>query len=184
MMKIRLAHLNDYSAILQLQQENIPENLSDEQKKQGFIVSRMDEKQLAAINNDLGILVAEDDNGEVAGFVCMMKTDARPRPPVVDAMLEALRQQRFEGKPLTELRVFLYGPVCVAQNKRGQGIVSQLLAEVKQHTQANYDVGAAFVDDANPHSLAVHVKGLHMTPVTNFTCHQKGYNLLVFSTRS
>ncbi len=40
-MEIRLARPSDYPAILQLQSQNTPENLSSEQRKQGFIVSQM-----------------------------------------------------------------------------------------------------------------------------------------------
>ena len=42
-MKIRPAQPADYPAILELQRQNTPENLSPEQRKQGFIVSQMDE---------------------------------------------------------------------------------------------------------------------------------------------
>lgn len=60
-MIIRQARPEDYPAILQLQTQNIPANLSDSQKRQGFIVSNMNEAQLARINQGLGILVAVED---------------------------------------------------------------------------------------------------------------------------
>ncbi|CNH19145.1 GNAT family N-acetyltransferase [Yersinia pekkanenii] len=180
-MKIRPAQPSDYPAILQLQSQNTPANLSPEQRKQGFIVSQMDEKQLDSINQDLGILVAIDDE-QVAAFVCLARTHKQPRPPVVDAMLEAISHQQYQGKPLTELRVFLYGPVCIDSRWRGKGVLSQLFAAVKNHTRNDFDVGAAFVNHDNPHSLAAHVKGLNMTPVCEFMCQQQRYQLLVFAT--
>ncbi|AYD44410.1 GNAT family N-acetyltransferase [Yersinia rochesterensis] len=180
-MKIRPAQPADYPAILQLQSQNTPANLSTEQRKQGFIVSQMDEKQLDAINQDLGILVAIDDV-QVAAFVCLARTHQQPRPPVVDAMLEAISQHQFQGKPLKELRVFLYGPVCIDSRWRGKGVLSQLVTAVKAHTCKDFDVGAAFVNHDNQHSLAAHVKGLNMTPICEFTCQQQHYQLLVFTT--
>lgn len=180
-MKIRPAQPADYPAILQLQSQNTLENLSPEQRKQGFIVSQMDEKQLDSINRGLGILVAIEDE-QVAAFVCLARTHQQPRPPVVDAMLEAISQQQFHGKALNELRVFLYGPVCIDNRWRGKGVLSQLFAAVKVHTCKDFDVGAAFVNHDNPHSLAAHVKGLNMTPICEFTCQQQHYQLLVFAT--
>lgn len=181
-MKIRPAQPADYPAILELQRQNTPENLSPEQRQQGFIVSQMDEKQLDSINQDLGVLVAVDD-GLVAGFVCLAHTHKQPRPPVVDAMLEAMSHQQYQGQPLAQLRVFLYGPVCIDSRWRGNGVLSQLFAAVKNHTRNDFDVGAAFVNNDNPHSLAAHVKGLQMTPITEFICQQQHYQLLMFATR-
>lgn len=112
-MNIRQARPTDYPAILQLQAENVPEALDERQKRQGFIVSRMNEAQLTAINRGIGIWVAEQE-GQLAGFVCLMPADAQPRPPVVDAMLATLTTHSFAGRPLREQRVFLYGPVCLS----------------------------------------------------------------------
>ena len=58
-MNIRQARPTDYPAILQLQAENVPEALDERQKRQGFIVSRMNEAQLTAINRGIGIWVAD-----------------------------------------------------------------------------------------------------------------------------
>lgn len=180
-MIIRQARPEDYPAILQLQTQNTPANLSDSQKRQGFIVSRMDEAQLASINQGMGILVAVEGQA-LAGFVCLMPTDAQPHPPVVDAMLDKLAGQSFHGRPLSEQRVFLYGPVCLDAAWRGKGVLKQLYAAVKARTREAFDVGALFVDDSNPHSLAAHVQGLKMTALAPFRCGNQGYQLVVFAT--
>lgn len=140
----------------------MPEALDERRKRQGFIVSRMNEAQLTAINRGIGILVAEQEN-QLAGFVCLMPADVQPRPPVVDAMLATLATQSFAGRALSEQRVFLYGPVCLDAAWRGKGVLKRLYAAVKAHTSHDYDVGALFIDDDNPHSLAAHVQGLGMT---------------------
>ncbi|RYM56450.1 GNAT family N-acetyltransferase [Serratia proteamaculans] len=181
-MIIRQARPEDYPAILQLQTQNTPANLSDSQKRQGFIVSSMNEAQLTRINQGLGILVAVEDQA-LAGFVCLMTTDAQPRPPVVDTMLEKLAGESFNGQPLNEQQVFMYGPVCLDTAWRGKGVLKQLFAAVKAHTREEFDVGALFIDDSNPHSLAAHQQGLKMTVLAPFHCGPHGYQLLVFATR-
>lgn len=181
-MIIRPAQSADFPAILALQAQNVPEHLSVEQRRQGFIVSKMDEAQLARINAALGILVAEAE-GELAGFICLTQANVQPRPEVVDAMLAVLESQRFNGRPINQLRYFLYGPVCLDRRWRGKGVLKQLFAAVKAHTRASYDLGILFIDDANPHSLAAHQQGLGMTTVTTFSCRDKRYYLLAFATR-
>ncbi|HWX03196.1 GNAT family N-acetyltransferase [Collimonas sp.] len=181
-MEIRRAIPKDYEKIIALQQENTPDQLSEEDKLQGFIVSSMNTQQVAAINQALGILVAMDGE-RLAGFLCMAPTDTPPpRHPVVDAMLKTFPEQQFGGKTLQEQRVFVYGPVCVGKAWRGHGIAKKLFVAVKEYTRPNYDVGAAFINDLNPHSLAVHLQGLKMTALTPFEHEQNRYQFVVFST--
>ena len=59
-----------------------------------------------------------------------------------------------------------YGPVCLDAAWRGKGVLKRLYAAVKAHTSHDYDVGALFIDDDNPHSLAAHVQGLGMTALS------------------
>ena len=181
-MKIRQAKASDYPQILRLQYDNTPAHLSAEQKQQGFIVSQMDEKQLDDINRQLGVLVA-DDNGRIAGFVCLHTTDQQPRPGIVDAMLAQLPRARLNGVPLDRLRLFMYGPVCLAADYRGQGLLRRLFAAVKQR-MADFDAGIAFVNDSNPHSLAAHVDGLGMQDLLTFRHGGEDFHLLAFATKT
>ena len=181
MIEIRLARSEDYSKIVRLQLQNTPDQLSADEKKQGFVVSSMNEQQLAAINQALGIVVALDGE-QLAGFVCMAPSETQPRHPVVEAMLASFGRQQFEGRPLQQLRVFVYGPVCIGRQWRGQGILQKLFAAVKANARASYDLGAAFIDERNPHSLAAHIQGLKMTALAPFSCQQQNYQLVVFST--
>ncbi|MFJ2986746.1 GNAT family N-acetyltransferase [Collimonas sp. NPDC087041] len=180
-MEIRQAVAADYPKIVALQMANRPERLSAAEQQQGFIVSQLDEAQLEAINRALGVVVAIDGE-QLAGFLCMVPTTMQPRHPVVEAMLATFPSQQFNGKPLDHQRVFVYGPVCIGREWRGQGLLQKMFAAVKSHARAGYDVGAAFIDQRNPHSFAAHVKGLKMTPLKPFKCNDQTYELVVFST--
>lgn len=176
---LRQATAADFDAILDLQAQNTPEHLSGQDRRQGYIVSRMERRQLEAINSQLGIMVALRGD-TLAGFVCLMPPDARPRPPVVDAMLEIAAGQRLAQQNIRDLRTFLYGPVCIAAAFRGQGLLQQLFDAVRAHLHGRYDAGLAFIADDNPHSLAAHVSGLGMHDVARFDCAGKAYHLVAF----
>lgn len=180
-MEIRQATSGDYQKIIDIQNANKPEQLTEDMKKQGFLASSMDEQQLEAMNKALGILVAVED-GQLAGFVCMAPTSPLPAHPVVRAMHETFPHQQFDNQSLMHQRAFIYGPVCIDRQWRGKGVVQQLFSGVKDFTREHYDLGAAFIDDRNPHSLAVHVEGLKMTALTPFECAGQRYQLVVFST--
>ncbi|MET3537725.1 GNAT family N-acetyltransferase [Chryseobacterium limigenitum] len=176
---VRQAEPKDYSAIIELQNANTPDQLTEEEKKQGFVVSSMTEETLDDINKNLGVLVAIED-GKLAGFVCLATTNPLPGHPVVKAMYESFPQQIFNDRKLPEYRVFIYGPVLVNSNWRGKGILKKLFSAVKDFTKKNYDLGAAFINDKNPHSLSAHVEGLGMVPLNPFNYKDEAFQLVVF----
>lgn len=181
-MEIRQANREDYPQILQLQKENASSELNEDQKRQqGFIVSTMNEEQLHAINQDLGVWVVMDGQ-QLAGFVCLTSLHFSPRPPVVDALLTRLPESLFEGAALTSYSLFLYGPVCLAKAYRGKGLLRQLYVAVKQNMAGRFSVGVAFIDTENPHSLEAHKEGLGMSDVGLFSCRGHHYHLIAFKT--
>lgn len=177
---IRQAEPKDYSAIIELQNANTPDQLTEEEKKQGFVVSSMTEETLDGINKNLGVLVAIEDE-KLAGFVCLATTNPLPGHPIVKAMFESFPRQIFNNKYLTDYRVFIYGPVLINSNWRGKGILKKLFSAVKDFTKKDYDLGTAFINDKNPHSLAVHVQGLGMTTLTPFHYSDETFQLVVFA---
>lgn len=176
---VRQAQSKDYKAIIELQNANTPDQLSEEEKKQGFVVSSMNEETLDGINKNLGVLVAIEDD-KLAGFVCLATTNPLPEHPVVKAMYESFPNQIFNSKSLIEYRVFIYGPVLINSNWRGKGILKKLFSAVIDFTKKDYDLGTAFINDKNPHSLAVHVQGLGMTALTPFNYEDETFQLVVF----
>jgi len=177
---VRQAELKDYPAIIELQNANTPDQLTEEEKKQGFVVSSMTEETLDGINKNLGVLVAIEDD-KLAGFVCLATTNPLPQHPIVKAMYESFPYQTFNEKKLTDYRVFIYGPVLISSKWRGKGILKKLFSAVKDFTKKDYDLGTAFINDKNPHSLAVHVEGLGMTALTPFNYKEETFQLVVFS---
>lgn len=178
---VRQATAADFDAILALQAANTPERLGKEAAaQQGYIVSQMDKAQLQRINERLGIFIAERD-GRMLGFVCLQTIDSRPRPPMVDALLQVTENVSFEGRPLAGRNSFLYGPICLDAAARGQGLARRLFEVVRQRMHDRFEVGLAFIAGDNPHSLAVHVRGLGMTDVASFDVDGKPYRLIAFA---
>src|SRR3979490_1441623 len=123
--EIRRARTEDYPKIVVLQKANQPANLTAQSMQQrGFVTANMDEKALDAINRALGVWVAVEGQ-ELAGFVCIQPSEFLPRHPVIQTMMETFPEQRFRDATLDTQRVFVYGPVCVAQHYSGQGLLKR-----------------------------------------------------------
>jgi predicted GNAT superfamily acetyltransferase len=96
-------------------------------------------------------------------------------------MLHSYDRVRFNGRTISSYESYIYGPVCVARDYRGQGILRQLYEAQRKDLVGRFDIGVAFVARANSHSLNAHVAGLGMTDAGDFEVGGKAYAILVFS---
>ena len=176
----RLAARQDYDAILRLQSANYIANLSEEDRKEGFLSAEFTPEQVAEMAEDLGTMLAIVEN-EVAGFLCAFRREFNTGSPVIAKMLECYDRVKFDGKPLSSYNSYIYGPVCIGREYRQRGLLRGLYEAQKRDLAGQFDVGVAFVSRSNPHSLSAHVAGLGMTEAGDFEVRGNIYVILVFS---
>ena len=175
----RRAGPKDYSAILALQSANFIANLTEEERKEGFLSAQFTAAQTAKIAEDLGAMLAIVDE-TVAGFLCAFRNEFETGSPVIAAMLASYDHLLFEGKPLCSFRSYIYGPVCIGKDYRRRGLLRGLYEAQKQDMAGRFEIGVAFVARNNPHSLAAHVIGLGMAEAGDFTFKENRYATLAF----
>jgi predicted GNAT superfamily acetyltransferase len=175
----RRAAPEDYPSILRLQSANDITNLSDEERKEGFLSAQFTPEQTAQIAEDLGTMVAVVDH-ELAGFLCAFRREFDTGSPVIAKMIESYDRVTFEGKPLSFFNSYIYGPVCIARQHRRRGLLRGLYEAQKKDLAGRYEVGVAFVSRSNPHSLQAHVAGLGMIEVGDFELKGNVYVILAF----
>ena len=175
----RRAVPDDYQEILRLQSANFIANLSDEERKKGFLSAQFTLEQTAQIAADLGTTLAVVE-GRVAGFVCAFRNEFETGLPVIAQMMASYDRLVFEGRPLSSFQSYIYGPVCIAKEYRGRGLLRGLYETQKSDLAGRFDIGIAFVARNNPHSLAAHVHGLGMVEAGDFTFKENRYATLAF----
>ncbi len=175
----RRAEESDYPALARIAADNARDNPDVTARGQGFLTGHFDVAKVSAFNADLGILVA-DAEGEVVGFPCSPTRDFARHAPILRALLDACAKAEFEGRPVAALRAFFYGPVCVALAWQGRGVARGLYRALKHEFASRFDVGLLFIDDDNPHSLAVHERSFGMTRIGSFQFSQRRYAILSF----
>jgi predicted GNAT superfamily acetyltransferase len=166
-------------AILRLQRTNYISNLTDEERREGFLSAEFTPEQVAAMAEDLGTMLAVVEN-DVAGFVCAFRREFDTGSPVIAKMLESYDRVQFDGKPLSRYQSYLYGPVCIGREYRRGGLLRGLYQAQLTDLAGQFEVGAAFVARNNPHSLQAHVGGLGMTEVGDFEVKGNIYVILAF----
>ncbi len=169
----------DCAAILRLQSANYIANLSDEERKKGFLSAQFTLEQTVQIAEDLGTMVAVVDNS-LAGFLCAFRRELDTGSPVIAKMLDSYDRVTFEDKPLNSFSSYIYGPVCIAREHRRRGLLRGLYEAQKQDLAGQFEVGVAFVSRSNPHSLLAHVAGLGMIDVGDFDLKGNVYVILAF----
>jgi predicted GNAT superfamily acetyltransferase len=179
MLQYRRAIPDDYPDILRLNEANFRANLSQEQCADGFLSAIFTAKQIAAMAEELGIMVAVME-GKVAGFLCAFRNDFDHGSPVVAKMIVSYERMLFEGKSLSAYRSYAYGPVCIDRPFRRKGLLRGLYEAQKQELAGRFEIGVALVSRDNAHSLDAHVLGLGMTEVGEFQVDGNVYVTLAF----
>jgi len=161
----------DRPAILALMDAARVEGLSAaERAERGFVQGRMDADVLARFEEGPGVFVAEQ-GGDLAGFAMTSVpgtvTSGPPRS-AVDALGDG------HG------RVFLYGPAAVDPRYQGRGVLTTLLVALSRALRDRYDLGVAFVEEANAKSLAVH-RHYGMAEAATFVFDGRDYVVFTFS---
>jgi N-acetylglutamate synthase and related acetyltransferases len=145
----RVATVDDFPWIIELIDRNRAEQLSEQQRATaGFVQGRWNIDTLQQLLAGPGMFIAEVD-GIRAGVALSSSPGAVTTGP-------AGRTNELAADHFGDTGYFLYGPVVVDADFRGQGVLRHLVDRLLGDAAAHYRIAVAFVEQANTNSLAVH----------------------------
>jgi len=165
--------LKELEQILELQQRNLPKNISeDESTKEGFVTVEHTLDVLQAMNEVCGHIIAVDDNQVVGYALCMH--------PRFGNDIEVLRPMFQEIDAILEGKVnyMAMGQICVAKSHRGQGIFRKLYQTMKAKLPQGFDAIVTEVDGKNKRSLAAHT-AIGFKPLTIYLSDGKEWHVIM-----
>ena len=180
---IRRATADDYGGIVELVARYHYDRLSAEEREGGFLSAEFTLQQVAETAGDLGVFVAREA-GVVVGVVFAFRHDAGNHPPIVREMLRTVERASLRQRPLNTRRLFVYGPVCIAREHRGRGLLRSLYSAVLKELSGQFEAGVTFVANDNAHSLRAHTAGLGMVQVAEFDFNGRRHSVLAFEARA
>ena len=145
---IGLATKEDIPGILELQDAN-------QLDRGGMLSARVPRDRFEAALLDLPLIVARRQ-GRIVGYLMSFSIGTQTSP-MIQAMLNA-----YAGDPTA----YIYGPICVAEDVRGQGLAAALFAALRSHVPGRECI--SFVRADNASSLRAHAK-MGMRTVADFT---------------
>jgi len=178
----RLAAINDISGILSLQEINLFENLSEEQRENGFVTTPFTIVQLNELVENRGLFVAEDD-GMIKGYTMADDWKYFSQWAIFPFMIDRLSGILFNTIKILETNSFQYGPICVDASLRGTNAFVLLFEQMRIELASRYPVGITFINRVNERSYQAHTKKLNMVVIDEFEFSGRQYYGLAFDTK-
>ncbi|MGW9342881.1 GNAT family N-acetyltransferase [Streptomyces albidoflavus] len=151
--------------------------------EQRFVQGSFGEAALRAMAGAGNVLVAEDA-GALAGLVCLAAPgDVPDPPPPVAVLLAAQDRPTWEGRPPSDTRRLLYGPVVVGAGHRGKGVARGPYEAALRAAAPRAEAVVAFIERANEASRKVHVDGFGMAVLGGYEVHGPAYDVVAAAAR-
>ena len=151
---------SDIIPISIIQSENLRDNLTPDQLKDGYLSIAFTENEFRELNRDLGVIVAKL-RGQVIGYSCVSSAVFNTQFPILDQIVANLSTYWVPGteqRP-TEATTCFYGPACIAVPFRGRNVLTHLFSHgQKLAKDAGYSFCFSFISSENQRSLKAHMK--------------------------
>lgn len=168
----------DIEQIIAIQNESLLGKAPDDDLKDGFVQGDFSADDFKKFDDDVAVMVAEEGS-KIVGYLCTSHLELHQGKELLKLIAQRTESINFEGKPLSQYRLVMTGPICISKTERGKGIFENLYQTFFDEDGSDFEVAMCFVDDANPRSLAAHINKLGMRVVDEFDCNGRNYNLLV-----
>jgi GNAT superfamily N-acetyltransferase len=147
-----------FNQILQLQQDNLVDAISEEQQAQhGFVFAEHTLPLLKRMATFLPQVVALSD-GKVIGYNLALHVAMKDEVPKLVPMFHEFEQSEYRGRPLKKYKFVVGGQVCVDKKFRRQGLMSRLYHETKKRVPSEFEICVTEVAARNIISLRAHEK--------------------------
>lgn len=155
----RVTEYDEIVGIKKLQNENLKQNLSNEQKTLGgFLTADYTIEFLQEMNEAQPSVVAKAENGEVIGYVLAATKEIAPKHPILVGLMETIIPFSYEEQPIQDLPFIIVGQVCIAKEYRGTGLFYRLYQYFAESMKGKYRCCITEVDDKNQRSVNAHQK--------------------------
>jgi predicted GNAT superfamily acetyltransferase len=161
--------------ILKLQQQNLRESLSSEEKQtEGFVTLQHDFEMLKKMNDACAHCVAKLD-GRIVGYALSMRQDFKNDIPLLVPMFDEI-DKAIKQQPRL-LNYIAMGQICVDKKVRGQGVLKGLYHYMAQQLKNDFDAIITEVDTSNVRSSNAH-KAVGFKLLKNYTSNDQLWEII------
>lgn len=165
----------DIPGVLALQEEYLYRNMTEEERKQGFVTTPFTQKQIEDILKENGLFVAKNEAGIVVAYIFAASWTYFEQWEIFNYMVSRFPKLSFRGQEITTENSFQYGPVCIDKKYRGQGLFNQLFEEMRLEFVKRYPISITFINKINELSTAAHTRKLGWEIIDEFEFNTNTY---------
>ncbi|MCP4113441.1 MAG: GNAT family acetyltransferase [Desulfobacteraceae bacterium] len=178
----RIATKNDIQGILNLQEANLFDNLSEEDRKKGFVTTPFTIKQLDELLVENGLFIVEHED-RIKAYTMAAGWEYFSQWPIFPYMISRLSGMTFNNLTISKTNSFQYGPICVDSALRGSNAFPSLFKEMRVAFSHKYPIGITFINRVNERSYKAHMQKLGMAVIDEFEFSGREYYGLAFDTQ-
>lgn len=175
--QIEVAKLIDIDGVLELQKQYLVSNLTEEEKKSGFVTTPFSVEQLTYVINNEGLFVAKDNN-KIIAYIFAESWDFFSQYPIFEYMISLFPKLNFLDFEINTITSFQYGPICIDKKYRGQGLINLLFEFMRVHIVKRYSLSLTFINKINLPSYKAHTEKLKWTVIGEFQFNDNDYYIL------
>ena len=179
--KYTIATIHDIDGVLLLQEKYLVTNLSEQEKKAGFVTTPFTIKQLTEVIAADGLFLAKNNN-DVIGYCFAASWQYFSQWKIFEYMITLFDNYRFEDSEITIDNSFQYGPICVDIPFRGKFISNGLVEIMRINMQKKYPIAVTFINKINIPSYKAHTQKLGWSVIADFSFNSNNYYVLAMAT--
>lgn len=174
MITTQLATKSDIPGVLRLQEKYLFRNMSEEERKEGFVTTPFTVAQIEEILKQNGLFVAKDQD-EVVAYIFAADWKYFEQWEIFNYMVSRFPDITFKNTPVTTENSFQYGPVCIHKPYRGQGLFNLLFEEMRLEFRERFPISVTFINKVNAISTAAHTRKLGWEVIDEFSFNNNNY---------
>lgn len=184
MIKTRIGNSHDIDGVLALQGKYLHRNLSDLERKNGFVTTPFTIVQIEEIILQNGLIIAENENKIIIAYAFAGSWKYFEQWEIFKYMVSRFPQLSFKGNKITTENSFQYGPVCIDEKYRGSGLLNLIFEEMRIDFYKRYPISLTFINKVNVISEKAHTKKLSWEIIGEFQFNNNTYIELAFDMKN
>lgn len=178
-LELQVAKLEDIKGVLFLQESYLVSNLSEEEKKSGFVTTPFSVEQLTHVIHNQGLFIAKDKN-KIIAYVFAESWQFFSQWPIFEHIISLFPELKFLDFEINSTTSFQYGPICIEKKYRGKGLINSLFELMRTQMVKKYPLSLTFINKTNAPSLKAHIEKLKWTIIADFIFNNNNYYLLAY----
>ena len=175
-----IAAISDIDGVLALQELYLVSNLTESEKTGGFVTTPFTNPQLHEVIQKQELFVAKDAN-KIIAYLFAGSWHFFKQWPIFNYMTTLLPALKFLNFEITLTNSFQYGPICIHQEYRGNGLIIPLFEFMRIHMLQKYPLALTFINKNNIPSTKAHVEKLKWTIIGDFKFNKNDYLILAYN---